>query len=48
MGAIGIVPKIVFPVVRVRIIGHALPDPKLYVPFEEIKIVMGVESKIIP
>ena len=47
MGTVGIVPEIFSPVVRIGVIRDTLRDPKLQIPFEEIKIIMRIQSKML-
>ncbi len=48
MGAIGIVPEIIVFVVGVGIVGYALSYPKLHQPPKEVKVIMGINTIIIP
>ncbi len=47
MRTVCIVPKVPVLVIRIGIIGHSLTDPKLYVSLKKVKIVMGIQPKVL-
>lgn len=48
MGAVCVIPEIGGFVIRVRRIGDALPKPQLEVALQEVKIIMGIKSEVLP
>ena len=48
MGTVGIVTEIGVFVIWIGIVGNALTNSKLQIPFKEIEIIMGVHTKMFP
>ena len=48
MSTVGIIPKVLVPVIGIGIVGDPLPYPELHMSLKEIEIIMRIQAVVVP